>query len=249
MSSGPSAPWPSSLGSSRQVERATDIHSISPGLHDSQAQVRQQDRAYFQCRHLSIDQQQHICRSTDRLRRLRQPLLHKLLILRPHGPPPPSTDLATAWQLKDKKKIVHTCEPDHGELLTKFKSGTFDYNQRTATNVPTKKVDVPRPGGRVERMWRCAKPSCEYCTWTTQSTDLSEKVAKGHLLFGVPSKKRIRGADGKPTYTQQGPAVPSRGGVQPVPPFPANYGTASPFTAAPSQVFDFAQAPASGYQA
>ncbi|KAK3116179.1 hypothetical protein LTR53_003728 [Teratosphaeriaceae sp. CCFEE 6253] len=162
---------------------------------------------------------------------------------------PSSTDLATAWQLNDKKKIVHTCEPDHGQLLTKFKSGTFDYTQRTATNVPTKKVDVPRPGGRVERMWRCAKPSCEYCTWTTQRTDLSEKIAKGHLLFGVPNKKRITGADGNPTYAQQGPVVSSRGGVQPVYPLPANYGTASPFTAAPRQVFGSAQAPASGYQA
>ena len=94
---------------------------------------------------------------------------------------PANTPTPYPWKDRETVKIVHTIEPQGGQLLTKFKLGKFTYSQLTDGFKPQAKARVPRANRKVEVIWRCGRKICQKCTATIDGdTDLKEVVARSH---------------------------------------------------------------------
>ena len=102
-------------------------------------------------------------------------------------PPSPTPTKALPAHNGGPTKIIHSCDPEDVEMVTRFKIGQT--MNKTGTKL-TKRVKVPRRGGQTEEMWRCNKISCETCRSTETKSHLTEAVAQTHGLSGLPLLQR-----------------------------------------------------------
>ncbi|KAK0897229.1 hypothetical protein LTR57_022203 [Friedmanniomyces endolithicus] len=91
----------------------------------------------------------------------------------------------------EKLKIVHTTEPDHGQVLKHYKLGHYTETARNTRDAPKSKAKVPQAGGKITEVWRCAKSACSFCNLVAHGyTDLTEALAFAHGITGVVGLKK-----------------------------------------------------------
>ncbi|KAK1075864.1 hypothetical protein LTR74_000272 [Friedmanniomyces endolithicus] len=82
------------------------------------------------------------------------------------------TTLAKALK---RVKIVHTVEPDNGQVLSRYKIGYYLIGERNKSDAPVSHCKLPQAYGKTEDVWRCAKKGC--------------LLAKAHGFFNITTKK------------------------------------------------------------
>ncbi|TKA82598.1 hypothetical protein B0A55_01390 [Friedmanniomyces simplex] len=118
--------------------------------------------------------------------------------------------MTTAQKNVKNIKIVHTVEPDNGQVLKRYKLGHYANPANNAPDAPVSKARVPQAGGKTIEVWRCAKASYRFCTMTANGyTDLTANLAKSHNIFDVATTKKAYKDKGKTTaQAQQAMAAP-----------------------------------------
>lgn len=91
------------------------------------------------------------------------------------------------WPKYERIKIVHTCEPESIQSVTRYKVGYWTARTDRPIDAPCQKVSIPKKGLMREEVWRCGKKSCRFCERTAGGyTDLTESVAVSHGITDVP---------------------------------------------------------------
>ncbi|KAK0834027.1 hypothetical protein LTR73_001790 [Friedmanniomyces endolithicus] len=125
----------------------------------------------------------------------------------------PSTGLAASSTI-DKLKIVHTTEPNHGQVLRHYKLGHYTKMTKNAKDEPKLKSKVPQAGGKTADVWRCAKAHCSYCNLVARGyTDLTEALAFAHNITGVATAKKSYKEKGKTTLPTPQTITVTNGGL------------------------------------
>ncbi|KAK1064601.1 hypothetical protein LTR74_008603 [Friedmanniomyces endolithicus] len=104
----------------------------------------------------------------------------------------PATSSGLAQSTTDERlKIVHTTEPDRGQVLKHYKLGHYTKTARKTRDAPKSKAKVPQAGGKITEVWRCAKSACSFCNLVAHGyTDLTEALAFAHGITGVVGLKK-----------------------------------------------------------
>ncbi|KAK0248090.1 hypothetical protein LTS09_016758 [Friedmanniomyces endolithicus] len=104
----------------------------------------------------------------------------------------PATHPGLAQFTPDERlRIVHTTEPDHGQILKHYKLGHHTKTARNTRDAPKSKAKVPQAGGKITEVWRCAKSACSFCNLVAHGyTDLTEALAFAHGITGVVGLKK-----------------------------------------------------------
>lgn len=127
--------------------------------------------------------------------------------------PTTSADLAQ-FSAVGRLKIVHTTEPDHGQVLKHYKLGYYKKTAKNAKDEPKLKSKVPQAGGKTADVWRCAKAACYYCNLVAHGyTDLTEALAFTHNITDVATAKKSYKERGKTTMPTQQNLTATSGGL------------------------------------
>ncbi|KAK1075862.1 hypothetical protein LTR74_000270 [Friedmanniomyces endolithicus] len=104
----------------------------------------------------------------------------------------PATSSGLAQFTADERlRIVHTTEPDRGQVLKHYKPGHYTKTARNTRDAPKSKAKVPQAGGKITEVWRCAKSACSFCNLVAHGyTDLTEALAFAHGITGVAGLKK-----------------------------------------------------------
>ncbi|KAK0256398.1 hypothetical protein LTR48_004961 [Friedmanniomyces endolithicus] len=139
-------------------------------------------------------------------------------------PPPPTASAGLAQSSTvERLKIVHTTEPNHGQVLSHYKLGHYTKTAKNAKDEPKLKSKVPQAGGKTADVWRCAKADCSYCNPVARGyTDLTEALAFAHKITGVATAKKSYKEKGKTTTPTPQTITATNGGLAHTP-HHANY--------------------------
>ncbi|KAK1064602.1 hypothetical protein LTR74_008604 [Friedmanniomyces endolithicus] len=100
-----------------------------------------------------------------------------------------NTEGTSPAKILKRVKIVHTVEPDNGQVLSRYKIGYYRYGERSKSEAPVSKVILPHAFGKTEDVWRCAKKGCRSCNMTANGyTDLTAALAKAHGFSNITTK-------------------------------------------------------------
>ncbi|KAK1038008.1 hypothetical protein LTR33_016163 [Friedmanniomyces endolithicus] len=118
-----------------------------------------------------------------------------------------NVDVTTPTKASRRVKIVHTVEPNNGQVLSRYKIGYYTYGERSRLDAPISKSKLPRAHGKTEDVWRCGKKSCRSCDMTANGyTDLTAAVAKTYGFLNTTTK-RSYGDKGSVTASSPQPAA------------------------------------------
>ncbi|KAK0248091.1 hypothetical protein LTR91_002623 [Friedmanniomyces endolithicus] len=104
----------------------------------------------------------------------------------------PDTNIALTTPAKAPKrvKILHTIEPDNGQVLSRYKIGYYLRGERNKSEAPVSYCKLPQAYGKTEDVWRCAKKGCRSCEMTANGyTNLTAALAKAHGFVNITTKK------------------------------------------------------------